>query len=354
MAYVLGIETSCDDTAVAVVDDRMRVCANIVSSQFEEHAPYFGVVPEIASRTHVKNIPHVFRAAVERAGIGLDALSAVAVTHGPGLMGSLLVGLNFAKGLAVGRGIPFFGVNHIQGHVAALFLEHGAIELPGLALIVSGGHTHLFWVEGGRSLSLLVKTRDDSAGEAFDKLSKMLGLGFPGGALVDRLSKGADPRRYDFSQPKISDGSLDYSFSGFKTAALRHIERCPEDFVVPDGAPVRDLCASFQRAIVAHLMDRVVIALRKCPARSLMLGGGVACNRELRSGMTELGLKHRLPTYLTSPILSTDNAAMIAMIGVDRWRRNTPDSLALDAHITAPAYRDYRPLHGIPNLNEGA
>lgn len=317
MRVLLGVETSCDDTSVAIVSEDAHVLANVVSSQIEEHAPYQGVVPELASRAHLQNITPVFRRALAGAGLRLEDMSGIAVTRGPGLIGSLMVGINFAKALAYGSKLPLYGVNHIRGHVAALFLEFGEIPLPALTLIVSGGHTHLFHVNTERRLTLLTKSRDDAAGEAFDKLSKMLGLGFPGGALIDRLAAEGNPTAFPFSKPKFGDGSHDYSFSGYKSAAGRHIERDPRGFVSPDGQAVKDLCASYQRALVEHLVDRVRLAVAKEGPRALLLSGGVACNSGLGRAWRDLGEQCGLPVFITSPKLSTDNAAMIA---AEAWR----------------------------------
>jgi len=314
MKYMLGIETSCDDTSVAIVSEDFQILANRVSSQFEEHAPYMGVVPELACRAHLQNIPVVYRQAMDQAGLKLEDLTAIAVTQGPGLIGSLMVGVNFAKGLAYGSGLPLIGVNHIRGHVAALFLEHAQIPLPALALIVSGGHTHLLHVDENRSLTLLTKSRDDAAGEAFDKLSKMLGLGFPGGPAIDRLAGDGDGTAFQFSMPRFSDGSKDYSFSGLKSAAARFIERDPENF--QQGRPgLNNICASFQAAVVHQLLHRVKLGIKKEQPVSLLLGGGVACNSGLRAGLLDLGQRMNLPVFPTSPKLSTDNAAMIAAEG---------------------------------------
>lgn len=339
MRYLLGIESSCDDTSVAIVSEKRDILANIVSSQIQEHVPYGGVVPELASRAHLQNIEVVFGQAMNASGLSLDQLSGVAVTQGPGLVGSLMVGIHFAKGLALGRSLPILGVNHIRGHVAALFLEHGDIPLPAMALIVSGGHTHLFRVEVNRDLTLLTKTRDDSAGEAFDKLSKMLNLGFPGGPIVDRLAREGAPQTYSFSFPRFSDGSRDYSFSGLKTAAMRHIQKAPEDFADPEGTAVKNLCASFQAAVVHQLLNRVRHGLRRDKdTRALLLGGGVACNSALRSGMTLLGEKSKLPAYLTARSLSTDNAAMIAAEGWRLFEKGAFAGLDLQADISLKAY----------------
>lgn len=339
MRYLLGIESSCDDTSVAVVAEDREILANIVSSQIKEHVPYGGIVPELASRAHLQNIEPVYQQAMTSAGLDLGQICGVAVTQGPGLVGSLMVGIHFAKGLALGQQLPMIGVNHIRGHVAALFLEHGDIPLPAMALIVSGGHTHLFRVETNRSLTLLTKTRDDSAGEAFDKLSKMLNLGFPGGPIVDRLARAGDANAYRFSFPRFSDGSRDYSFSGLKTAAMRHIEKAPRDFAASDGQPIKDLCASFQAAAVHQLLNRVGHGLRRdTDTRALLLGGGVACNSGLRAGMQSLGEAQGLAVFLSAKSLSTDNAAMIAAEGWRLFAKNQLAGLDLTADITTKAY----------------
>lgn len=344
MKVVLGIETSCDDTSVALVDERGGILANVVSSQVEEHAPYQGVVPELASRAHLHNLPEVYRLALDQSGCQLGQVSAVAVTVGPGLLGSLLVGVNFAKGLAYGAGIPLVGVNHIRGHVAALFLEYGELPLPALALIVSGGHTHLFSVQPDRKLVLLTKTRDDAAGEAFDKLSKMLGLGFPGGPMIDRLAGEGSEKAFSFSMPRFNDGSHDFSFSGLKTAALRVIEKQPRAFADPDGQAVRDLCASFQAAVVRQLLDRIRLGIEKERPGALLLGGGVACNSGLRTGFSNLGKAKGLPTYITSPALSTDNAAMIAAEGWALFRQGQTSGWDATADIRLKPYDAVRLL----------
>jgi N6-L-threonylcarbamoyladenine synthase len=344
MRYVLGIETSCDDTSVAVVDEDCVVHANIVSSQVKEHEPFMGVVPELASRAHLRNIPEVYQAALQQARLTLEDMAAVAVTMGPGLLGSLLVGVNFAKGLTYASGLPLVGVNHIRGHVTALFLEHGDLPLPALALIVSGGHTHLFLVGPDRDILLLTKTRDDAAGEAFDKLSKMLGLGFPGGPLIDALAREGDAKAFKFSMPRFNDGSYDYSFSGLKTAAARTIEKDPKAFEDREGNGIRDLCASFQRAVVRQLLDRVRRGARKENPKSLLLGGGVACNSLLRKEFTNLGEDLGLPTFLSSPSLSTDNAAMIAAEGFALLERGETAELSLSADIRQKPYDGVRLL----------
>ncbi len=343
MKYILGIETSCDDTSAAVVSEDFRIQSNVVSSQYAEHAPYMGVVPELACRAHLQNMPLVYSTAMDQAGITLEDLAAVAVTKGPGLIGSLMVGVNFAKGLVFGSKLPLVGVNHIRGHVAALFLEYRDMPLPAIALIVSGGHTHLLYVDEDRSLTLLTKSRDDAAGEAFDKLSKMLDLGFPGGPMVDQLARDGDPTRYNFSMPKFSDGSKDYSFSGLKSAAARFIEKEPEHFR-QGSRGLNDLCASFQAAVVHQLLHRVKLGVKKEKTCSLLLGGGVACNSGLRHGISQLGEKLRLPVFITSPKLSTDNAAMIAAEGWSLFKKGQFMELNGTADISLKPYDTARLL----------
>ncbi|CAM2006016.1 tRNA (adenosine(37)-N6)-threonylcarbamoyltransferase complex transferase subunit TsaD [Acanthopleuribacter pedis] len=342
----LGVESSCDDTSIAVINNEGTILANVVSSQIKEHAPFGGVVPELASRAHLRNIPVVFQQAMDQAQIGLDDIDVVAVTHGPGLIGSLLVGVNFAKSLAFGRNLPLVPVNHIRGHIRALFLEHGDLPLPALTLIVSGGHTHLFLVETPDHFVLLAKTRDDAAGEAFDKLAKMLDLGFPGGAIVDKLAQSGDPKAFPFNMPRFSDGALDYSFSGLKTAAAHQLRRDPQRFSEPEGQAIRDLCASFQSAVVRHLLQRVRQALKVEKVASLSLGGGVACNSHLRQSFRELGDKYRLPTYITAPKLSTDNAAMIAAEGRHLFQQGITGSLDLNPEVRLNAFDEVRLLTG--------
>ena len=348
MDTILGIETSCDDTSVALVHRDGTILANVISSQFDEHAPFLGVVPELASRAHLNNLPKVYEAALMQANTSLSQITAVAVTYGPGLVGSLMVGINFAKALAFGAKLPLIGVNHVRGHVAAVFLEHGSAPLPALALIVSGGHTHLLGVDADRQLTLLTKTRDDAAGEAFDKLSKMLGLGFPGGPTINRLAREGNAKRFAFSKPKFNDGSRDFSFSGMKTAASRHIEKNPEWFRGPDQQAVKDLCASFQRAAVSHLLDRVKLALGQNPYRSLLLGGGVACNSELRSRFVTLAGREGLPAFVSSPRLSTDNAAMIAAEGWRLFDLEAFSSWSLAADVRAKPYDRVQLLDPLP------
>ena len=318
---VLGIETSCDETSAAVVEDGRRILSNVVSSQVAQHAPFGGVVPEIASRQHLVNLSPVVRQALSEARVGLADIEAVAVTSGPGLIGALLTGVSFAKAFAFARGIPLVGVDHIEGHIRACYLEGGDVPHPALALVVSGGHTSLFLLEGESSYRLLGKTRDDAAGEAYDKLAKRLGLGYPGGPILDRLAQRGDAARHRLSLPHFSDGAkLDFSFSGLKTQVLRLIE---QEGIAPlaggeDPASRQDLCdlaASFQSAVVRALGRSVERALGMFQVRAVLLSGGVAANSALRARFRALGEERGLPVFYPSIALSTDNAAMIAAAG---------------------------------------
>ena len=309
---ILGIETSCDETAAAVVEDGTRILSSIVSSQAAIHAPFGGVVPELASRHHIENICPVISSAMAEAAMEYAALDAVAVTQGPGLVGSLLVGVQAAKGLAYVHGKPLVPVHHIAGHLQAPFLAHaGAVRLPALALVVSGGHTSLFEVPAEGEFHLLGRTRDDAAGEAFDKVAKLLGLGYPGGPVIDRLAQGADDRAVEFTVARIKDGKADFSFSGIKTAVLHHVRK---NGIAPVSDParvsdeVRNLVASFQRAVVTALV------------------------RRLRRAAEELGR----PLFAPPIALSTDNAAMIAAAGEVAFRKGVRAGWDLDAEPHLP------------------
>jgi len=337
---LLAIETSCDETAAAVVADGREILSNVVSSQVAVHAPYGGVVPELASRHHIENIGPVVRAALAEAGLSVEGVDGVAVTQGPGLIGSLLVGVQCAKGLAYALRRPLIPVHHVAGHIEAPFLTHETIPLPALALVVSGGHTSLLRVPERGVYGLLSRTRDDAAGEAFDKVAKLLGLGYPGGPVIDRLARGANDRAVAFTLPKMSDGRPDFSFSGLKTAVLHHVRRrgiapLAPGVEVPDE--VRDLVASFQRAVVAALLTRLEAAAREDRPRSLLLSGGVAANSLLRHETERLARSLDLPFFVPPLELTTDNAAMIgaaAFIASERgaragWDLNAQASLPL-------------------------
>ena len=331
---ILAIETSCDETAAAVVEDGRRILSNVVSSQGTVHAPYGGVVPELASRHHIENICPVIRKAMTDAGVSYPALDAVAVTQGPGLVGSLLVGVQAAKAIAFVHRKALVPVHHLAGHIEAPLLTHEGVPFPALALIVSGGHTSLFAVEAPGRYRLLGRTRDDAAGEAFDKVAKLLGLGYPGGPVIDRLAQGADDQAVPFAVPRMTDRRPDFSFSGIKTAVLYHVRRegitpVADAGRVPDA--VRNLVASFQRAVVTALLKGLERAVETHRPRSLLLSGGVAANTRLRADAARLAESVGLPLFVPPISLSTDNAAMIGAAGFVGFRQGRRAGLDLDA-----------------------
>jgi N6-L-threonylcarbamoyladenine synthase len=305
---VLGIDTSCDDTSVAVVADGRQIVSNVVSSQSDIHSKYGGIVPELASRRHVEMILPVVDEALKRAGVGLSDLSAVAVCHGPGLIGSLLVGCSFAKAACYAGKIPLVAVNHLEGHIHASFLESPAPKFPFLCLVVSGGHTSLYVAEDYSRFRELGRTRDDAAGEAYDKVSKLLGLGYPGGPLIDKLAQKGDPLAIDFPRAYLPE-TLDFSFSGMKTAVLNFLKTNPS----PSPDLVNDIAASFQAAMVDVLVRKTEWAVRKKWIRRVALSGGVAANSVLRKKM--MGREKEVEVFIPSAGLCTDNAAMIAAAG---------------------------------------
>jgi N6-L-threonylcarbamoyladenine synthase len=339
LSLVLGIETSCDETAAAVVEDGRRILSSVVSSQAAVHAPYGGVVPELASRHHVENIVPVIESAIRDSGASFPDVTAVAVTQGPGLVGSLLVGIQAAKGIALVHGKPLVPVHHVAGHVEAVFLAHGDLPLPALALVVSGGHTSLYDVPEEGLHRLIGRTRDDAAGEAFDKVAKLLGLGYPGGPAIDRLAEGANDEAVEFTVARIKDGRADFSFSGIKTAVLLHVRREGIPPVSdPSDVPSRvcDLVASFQRVVVQSLVRGLVKAARERRPRSLILTGGVAANSRLRREAERAARELGLPIFIPPLALTTDNAAMIAAAGFVSLRRGERGDLALNAEPHLP------------------
>jgi N6-L-threonylcarbamoyladenine synthase len=327
---ILGIESSCDETAAAVVRDGNEILSSVISSQIELHKPYGGVVPEIASRDHLSKIDAIVEESLGKAGVTLDEIDAIAVTQGPGLIGSLLVGVCYAKALAFGRGLPMVGVNHIEGHFYSVVFENPPIEYPALALIVSGGHTNLFHVSEEGRYKIVSRTRDDAAGEAFDKAAKMLGLGYPGGPVIEKIAASGNPTAMKFTRPKISDGRPDFSFSGLKTALSKLIKaeaQLSDSFVA-------DVSASFQHAIVEQLAAAMKRAVSELPVKTLIVAGGVACNLTLRDAMAKVGETNDIPVYFQSKHLSTDNAAMIAAAGYAKFVRNETAPLNITADIT--------------------
>jgi N6-L-threonylcarbamoyladenine synthase len=307
---ILGIDTSCDDTSAAVVEDGTRIVSNVVSSQSDIHSKYGGIVPELASRKHIEMILPVVDEALLRAGVSLTDVAAVAVCHGPGLIGSLLVGCSFAKAACYAGKIPLVAVNHLEGHILASFLESPAPEFPFLSLVVSGGHTSLYIAEDFRTFRELGRTRDDAAGEAYDKVSKLLGLGYPGGPLIDSLAQKGDPRAIDFPRAYLPE-TFDFSFSGMKTAVLNFMKAKPS----PSSELVNDIAASFQAAMVDVLVRKTEWAVRKKWIRRVALSGGVAANSSLRKRMKEMGEEKEVEVFIPSAGLCTDNAAMVAAAG---------------------------------------
>jgi len=317
--YILGIESSCDETAVALIEreDQNRVVDERIKSQVPLHAKYGGVVPEIASRNHYEVIDLLTNQVLTNSKLTVDDIEVIALTLGPGLMGSLLVGLSFAKGLAFANKIPLVTVDHILAHIESAFIDHPGIEYPLLALVVSGGHTTLFYQTSKFKTDILAKTRDDAAGEVLDKVSKFLGLGYPGGPILDKLYKGGNPDRFPFTSPKMSDGSNDFSFSGYKTAAIRHpIAKT----VNPGDQDFKDLIASFLNSIVNYLLTKTLSAVEQKKPKSLIVAGGVSRNSLLREKFTQAFVDNPVKVYLSSPRYCTDNAAMVAWLGYERYR----------------------------------
>jgi N6-L-threonylcarbamoyladenine synthase len=336
---ILGIESSCDETSAAVVEDGTRILSNRIASQIPVHSPYGGVVPELASRQHLSHIGPIVDGALKEAGVDLERVDAVAVTQGPGLVGSLLVGLCFGKAVAYARGVPLLAVDHIEAHIRAAYIEcPEPIEHPALSLVVSGGHTSLFLMKEESRYVLVGKTRDDAAGEAYDKVAKLLGLGYPGGPILDRLAHRGDPKAVRFPIAKISDGSEDFSFSGLKTAVLRYVKEKKIPAVGSDDDPIEradivDLAAGFQTAVVGSLRRNTERAARRFQAKAVLVSGGVAANRQLRERFGEMGLKLGIPVWFPSVALSTDNAAMIAAAGYLKFLRKEFAPLDLNADV---------------------
>ncbi|MDP3049492.1 MAG: tRNA (adenosine(37)-N6)-threonylcarbamoyltransferase complex transferase subunit TsaD [Thermodesulfovibrionales bacterium] len=305
---ILGIDTSCDDTAAAVVENGAKIISNIVSSQTDIHKKYGGIVPELASRRHIEMILPVVDEALKAAGAGLEDVSAVAVCHGPGLIGSLLVGCSFAKALCFSKNIPLIAVNHLEGHIFSCFLEEPRPEFPFISLIASGGHTSLYRVDEFGKYRELGRTRDDASGEAYDKVSKLLGLGYPGGPVIDKLASEGNPKAIDFPRPYLPE-SFDFSFSGLKTAVLQYLR---------DASRItrnEDIAASFQACMVDVLVRKTEWAIKKEGIRRVTLSGGVSANSELRKRMKEMGDEREAVIFIPSINLCTDNAAMIASAG---------------------------------------
>lgn len=325
-SLILGIESSCDETAAAVVAGGRKVLSNIIASQVELHKKYGGVVPEIASRKHLEAVIPTIRESLSAAGVTLEQIDAIAVTHGPGLVGTLLVGLSAAKSLAYALDKPLIGVNHLQGHIYANFLTDDPPEFPMVCLIVSGGHTDLIHITGHGQMELLGRTRDDAAGEAFDKVARSVGLGYPGGPQVERLAAQGDPDAVPLPRAH-TENVYDFSFSGLKTAVLQYVQRTG-----PLNDQQRaDLAASFQKAVTSVLADKVLRAARERGVRQVILAGGVAANGALRKAVSEAVTPHGISLHYPPPVLCTDNAAMIAAAGHYLWQAGVRHGMDLNA-----------------------
>lgn len=323
--FVLGIESSCDETAAAVVSDG-KLLSNVIASQIKDHSAYGGVVPEIASRKHIEAVSSVIIRTMADAGIDLSVIEGIAVTRGPGLIGSLLVGLSAAKALAYGLNVPVVGVNHLEGHIMASFLGDKKPGFPFIALVVSGGHTNIYYVKNYHEFQLLGQTRDDAAGEAFDKAAKLLSLGYPGGVVIDRMAKKGNPRAFEF--PRAMKESVDFSFSGLKTSLLTMVKKRGGQFTESE---LQDVVASYQEAIVDVLVDKTVRAALEHQVAQVVVCGGVAANSRLRERFTSVSADKNLELFIPPMILCTDNAAMIAALGEIMLKNGRSESLDLNA-----------------------
>ncbi len=333
---VLAIETSCDDTGAAVVLNGRKILSNVVSSQVSIHQKYGGVVPELASRRHIESIVPIVTEALEMGKVTLRDIDGISVTQGPGLVGSLLVGLSFAKSLSFVTRLPFVGVNHIEAHLSAIFLEEKPPKFPFIGLVVSGGHTSLFRVDGFGKYKRLGQTRDDAAGEAFDKVAKLLSLGYPGGPVIDELSKSSNPKAIRFPRPSLGKNSLDFSFSGLKTAVVNYVKSHPEPAGGYSEELIRDIVSSFQEAVVDVLVKKTLQAAQNQGLRRVVLSGGVAANRRLRERIKEEASQQKVKVYIPSPSFCTDNAAMVGVVGYEYLKRGIQSPYTLNAFSNLP------------------
>ena len=327
----LGIESSCDETAVSVVADGRTMLSNTISSQIAIHTLYGGVVPEIASRHHLENINGVIGESLKTAGITLDDIDLIGVTHGPGLIGAVVIGVATAKALAFAKDIPLVGVNHMHGHVSANYIQYPDLEPPFIALVVSGGHTQIIKVTDYNKCEMIGSTRDDAAGEAFDKVARVIGLGYPGGPKVDKAARDGNPEAVDFKRVWLEKGSYDFSFSGLKTQALNYINK---ERMQGHDIPVADIAASYQAAIMDVIVKKSIQAVLEFSPESpkLVVAGGVAANSALREGLAKAASEHGIDLYIPDPVLCTDNGAMIGAAAYYKYRAEGPDSLDLDAY----------------------
>jgi len=333
---ILGIDTSCDDTCAAIVKDGNCLLSNIVNSQIPIHQKYGGVVPELASREHIRNIVPVVREALGKAGLTKRDINAIAVTVGPGLVGALLVGIYFAKAFSYADGIPLLGINHLEGHILSIFLEKTPPSFPFVALTVSGGHTNIYHVRNFGDYTVMGQTLDDAAGEAFDKIAKLLNLGYPGGPVIEKLAREGRSDAIDFPRAYLSQDSLDFSFSGLKTAVALYFRRWRDHETKQNTISVADIAASFQSAVVDVLVDKTVAAADRMGVKSVVLAGGVARNSNLRNKMKSVMAEKGIALFATSPEFCTDNGAMIAVAGYHKRQRGESDGLTLDARSRFP------------------
>ena len=331
--HILAIESSCDDTAAAVLQDNRIILSNVISSQFDVHAKYGGIVPELASRSHIEAIWPVVNEALDTAGVTLPDIQLIAATQGPGLVGSLLVGFTFAKAVALVNSIPCTGVDHMAGHLLAIGLEKNKPEFPYTALVVSGGNTSIFTVNSPIDFILQGRTRDDAAGEAFDKVAKLLELGYPGGPLVSKIAEKGNPQAIAFPRAWLDKGSLDFSFSGLKTSVVNYVNRCRQK---DEPIPVADICASFQQAVVEVLVEKTIQAAQNSGHSQIVAGGGVAANNALRKRIKERCQQEKIISFLPSPVLCTDNAAMIGLAGYYQFAAGNTVSPDADAFSRSP------------------
>ncbi len=325
---ILGIESSCDETAAAVVKNGREVLSNVISSQIALHTLYGGVVPEIASRKHIEKINQVIEEALSAAGVTLSEIDAIGVTYGPGLVGALLVGVSAAKAISFASGIPLVGVHHIEGHISANYIEHQELEPPFMSLVVSGGHTHLVKVIDYGVYEILGRTRDDAAGEAFDKVARAIGLGYPGGPKIDQVSKEGNAEALSFPRAKVEDSPYDFSFSGLKSAVLNYLNSCE---MKGEAYIQADVAASFQKAVTDVLVEHSIMAVKEQGCHQFAMAGGVASNSALRKAMDEACKKEGIKLYYPSPILCTDNAAMIGVAAYYEFRKGVTSGLDLNA-----------------------
>ena len=332
---ILAIESSCDDTAAAVLQDDRTVLSNVISSQYDVHGPFGGIVPELASRRHIESIWPVVAEALDRAKIGLDRIDLIAATQGPGLVGSLLVGFTFAKGLAMVRNIPCVGVDHMTGHLLSVFLGSRHPAFPYIALIVSGGNTSIHKVTDRRTFECLGRTRDDAAGEAFDKVAKLLDLGYPGGPVISRLADRGNPRAIAFPRAWLDHNSLDFSFSGLKTSVVNHVNTCRQK---SEPLNIADICASFQEAVVEVLVAKTIRAALEQDINTIVIGGGVSSNQRLREAMQKRCSAGQLNFFSPEPIFCTDNAAMIGLAGYHHYLHGSTIVPDTDVYSRSPRH----------------